>query len=79
MSKDSPAPHFAEPALKEPIASLGLSPEFCLITELFGFNTLSDLLERHMDDLLALPGFNHRLWNEYVAFLEENHIGHYLN
>lgn len=70
---------FLEPILNEPIPKLGLSAEFCLVAEVFGFNTLADLLERHMNDLLALPGFNHRLWNEYVAFLEERRMGHYLN
>jgi len=71
--------YLAEPLLNEPIVKLGLSEEFCLITETLGFHTLADLLQHRMPDLLALPGFDHRIWNEYAAFLEQHRIGHYLN
>lgn len=71
--------YLAEPLLNEPIANLALSEEFRLVAETLGFHALADLLEHHMADLLALPGFDHRIWNEYAAFLEHHRIGHYLD
>jgi hypothetical protein len=71
--------YLAEPLLNEAIAKLGLSEEFCLVTETLGFYTLADLLPHRMADLLALPGFDYRLWNEYAGFLEQHRIGHYLD
>jgi hypothetical protein len=71
--------YLAEPLLNEAISQLGLSLEFRLVTETLGFHTLADLLQHRMADLLALPGFDYRIWNEYVAFMEVHRIGHYLN
>lgn len=68
-----------EPLLNEPIEKLDLSEEFRLVSETLGFHKLADLLSHRMSDLLALPGFDYRLWNEYVAFMEHHRIGHYLN
>ena len=70
---------FFEPLLVEPIKNLELSRELLHACELNGFHTLADLLELHMTELLPLPGFDHRVWNEYVAYLEERYLGHYLN
>ncbi len=70
---------YPEPLLNEMIEKLPFSSEFQLVTETLGFYKLADLLNFNMTELLALPGFDHRLWNEYVAFLEKHRIGHYLN
>lgn len=69
----------AEPILNETIEKLDLSEEFRLVAETLGFYKLADLLNFRMADLLKLPGFDHRVWNEYAAFLEQHRIGHYLN
>jgi hypothetical protein len=71
--------YLAEPLLNEPIEKLELSEEFRLVAEILGFQTLAELLRYRMADLLALPGFDYRLWNEYVAFLEMHRVGHYLD
>ena len=72
-------PYATEPLLNEAIEKLELSEEFRLTAEMLGFHRLADLLTHCMAELLALPGFDYRLWNEYVAFLEQHHLGHYLN
>lgn len=69
----------AEPLLNEAIEKLELSEEFRLVSETLGFHKLADLLQYRMADLLALPGFDYRIWNEYVAYMESHRIGHYLN
>lgn len=70
---------FPEPLLNEPVETLGLSAEFCGVMEIFGFHTLADLLDHHTSDLLKLPGFNHHLLYEYIGFLEERRMGHYID
>lgn len=72
-------PFFPEPLLNETIDKLELSEEFRLVAETLGFHKLADLLSFRMADLLEMPGFDHRIWNEYAAFLERHRIGHYLN
>lgn len=70
---------FPEPLLNEPIVLLGMSQEFCGITEILGFHTLADLLERHTGELIKLPGFSEHLLYEYVDFLERRRMGHYID
>ncbi|TSJ36567.1 hypothetical protein FO440_22325 [Mucilaginibacter corticis] len=68
-----------ESILLKSIHQLPLSIELkkaCLLNRL---GNLSDLLNLHMNDILELPYFNHHLWNEYVAFLEQHGLGYHLN
>jgi hypothetical protein len=70
---------FAEPILSKPIAELDVSPGFSLLCEIAGFNTLSDLLERHTTELLKLPGFSYHVIGEYIGLLEGYNVAHYLD
>lgn len=70
---------YQEPTLNQPIATLGMSEEFCGVTEILGFYTLGDVTNRHTRDLAKLPGFSVHLIHEYVSFLEERGLGHYVD
>lgn len=70
---------FPESLLHEPIAKLGLSLEFCMITEMLGFYSLADLLNLRSNELLKLPGFTQNLLYEYVNFLEFKGLGFYID
>jgi hypothetical protein len=72
-------PLFVEPILLEPIAQPEFSAEFCLVCEMAGLHTPSEILEHHSRDLIRLPGFSYRLLYEFVHFLEKNRIAHYLD
>jgi hypothetical protein len=71
--------YIAEPLLNEAIEKLAFSEEFRLVAETHEFYTLADLLHYSMAELLSRPGFDYRIWNEYVAFMKRHRIGHYLN
>ena len=68
-----------ETILIKPINQLPVSPELKKACVLNRLGSLSDLLRLHMNDILVLPSFDHRLWNEYVAFLEDYGLGYHLN
>ena len=68
-----------EPILNQPIQNLGMSEEFCGVTEILGLYTLGDVANRHTRDLAKLPGFSIQLIHEYVSFLEERGLGHYVD
>jgi len=68
-----------EPILNQPIATLGMSEEFSGVTEILGLYTLGDVVSRHTSDLAKLPGFSVHLIHEYVSFLEERGLGHYVD
>lgn len=70
---------YQEPILNQPIRTLGLSEEFCGVSEILGFDTLGDMVKRHTRDLEGLPGFTVHLIHEYVTFLEEKGLGHYVD
>lgn len=70
---------FNEPILNQPIASLGLSEEFCGVMEILGFYTLGDVAKHHTRELAKMPGFSVHLIHEYVSFLEERGLGHYVD
>ena len=68
-----------ESILIKPITQLSISPELKKACVLNRLGNLSDLLKLHMNDILLLPGFDHKLWNEYVEFLEERNLAYHLN
>ncbi|WP_157799028.1 hypothetical protein [Mucilaginibacter auburnensis] len=65
--------------LLQPISSLPLSDAFKKAAAENCFDSLAEMSALHMDELLALPGFDHRIWNEFAGFLEANGFGHLLN
>lgn len=65
--------------LNKPICTLSVSPTFLSVCARNNFESLTDLLPYHMSELLAFPGMNYALWNEYAAFLEGHGLGHYLD
>ena len=65
--------------LNRRIDKLDFDPEFCLVCELAGFQTLQELLCIHSSDLLKLPGFNYHRLNELTRFLEKNDLGNLLD
>jgi len=62
-----------------PIAELPLSTELKSVAARHCFHSLAELSGVYMSELLALPGFDHRLWNEFAEFLEMNGHGYLLN
>jgi hypothetical protein len=68
-----------EPILNQPIQALGMSEEFCGVMEILGFYTLGDIAKRHTRELAKLPGFSVQLIHEYVSFLEDKGLGHYVD
>ncbi|MES2650531.1 MAG: hypothetical protein V4663_02270 [Bacteroidota bacterium] len=68
-----------EATLNQQIATLGMSEEFCGVTEILGFHTLGDVTKHHTRELAKLPGFSVHLIHEYVSFLEERGLGHYVD
>jgi hypothetical protein len=70
---------YTEPILNQPIETLGLSQDFIALTEMLGFYTLSDLLQHHTRDLLKLPGFTPHMIYEYIGFLDDHHLAHYVD
>jgi len=68
-----------EAILNQPIQQLNFSKEFKSITEIIGFNTLSDLLQHSTTELEGLPDFTILLIHEYVSFMEEQGLGQYID
>ena len=77
--QDAMCSKFLEPILNQPIVNLDFGMKFKLICELAGFNSLSDLLERHTSELLKFPGFSYHVLAEYIDFLETKHLAHYID
>ena len=69
---------YIEPVLNQPIYDLELTPAFKAKAGQLGFHKLADLVNQPAYDLLKLPGFDHRLWHEYISFLEKMKLGHYI-
>jgi len=69
---------YTEPILNQPIDDIELSPAFKAKARQLGFHKLADLVDQSAYDLLKLPGFDNRLLNEYIGFLEKEKLGHYI-
>jgi hypothetical protein len=65
--------------LLQAISSLPLSDAFKKAAAKNCFDSLAEMAALHMSELLELPGFDHRIWNEFAEFLEVNGFGHLLN
>lgn len=70
---------FKETILNQPIEQLEFSKAFKATTEMLGFHTLSDILQHHTRELEDLPGFGILLIHEYVSFMEQKGLGHYID
>lgn len=71
---------FDEPILNQSIQDMDASDAFKLVTGLYGYRTLADLLQiKNPYDLLHHPGFDYHLLAEYTGILEKNQVAHYLN
>lgn len=65
--------------LLRPLAGLPLSDAFKKAAAQNCFDSLAEISALHLSELLALPGFDHRLWNELAEYLEVNGFGYLLN
>jgi len=72
-------PHPNNPILLQPIATLPLSDAFKKVAAQHCFDSLQEMAALHLQELLALPGFDHQIWNEFAGFLEERGCGYLLN
>ncbi len=65
--------------LNGPLSDLPVSDELKSAARQNGFQTLLEISKFHMTELIVKPKFDHRIWNEYVEFLEANQLGYILN
>ncbi|SEM53888.1 hypothetical protein SAMN05216436_105121 [bacterium A37T11] len=70
---------YTEDFLHQPFKELGFSKEFCAVTEHLGYFTLADLLKQTPEYLSTLPGFDRRLKLEYISYLQQKGVSHYLD
>ncbi len=70
---------FPEPVLNQPIENLNFTAQFRAVCKHLKFTALSDLLQYKPKELITLPGFDLRMLSEYIAFLEKQQLGFYLN
>lgn len=70
---------FPEPILHQPIQQLGLSQGLTELVLDLGFYCLADLLKMNTRVLMKFPGFTTQHLYEYINFLEERHLGNYID
>ncbi|MCY1501768.1 hypothetical protein D9M68_358510 [compost metagenome] len=70
---------YSETILNRPIGELKFTTQFKTVTKTNGLETLSDVLQFRTVELEELPDFNILLLHEYVHFMEENGLGHYID
>lgn len=70
---------FKETILNQPIEQLDFSKAFKTAMETLAFHTVSDLLQNPTKDLEDLPGFSILFMHEYVSFMEQQGLGHYID
>lgn len=67
------------PILSKPIQSLEVSYEFKRMARANGFNTLSEILDKSVDDLHKLEYSGYRMLKELYNVLEKENLGYLLN
>lgn len=70
---------FEEPILHQSIQTMEFSQQFKQLCAGLGVSTLAGLLQYPTHELIKMPGFDLRMLNEYIAFLEKEKLGFYLN
>ena len=64
--------------LNKPIKNFTLSEEFYHMCYLNGFETLDEIIQLQVNEMLRKPEFNLRMVKELYQILENNHLEKYL-
>ena len=67
-----------EHLLHQPIASLPLSPEFSALMGELGIQTLEELIDRPVHEMMQLPGFGYRMLKELIGLMNAHGVRHRL-
>ena len=60
------------------IKNLPFSEDFKSVSQKFGFNTLGELIDKPVAELLKIDGFTYHLLQELIQFLEEKGLANLL-
>ncbi len=66
------------PILQRPLVNFKLSEEFKHMCDLNQFQTLGEILQYQVNEMLRKPEFNLRMLKELYQILEDNHLEGYL-
>jgi DNA-directed RNA polymerase alpha subunit len=64
--------------LNQCIRNLHFSEDFKSVSQKFGFNTIGELIDKPVAELLEIDGFNYHLLQELIQFLEEKGLANQL-